>query len=264
MTRTNTTYDRRSVLKAAGATAMAASVAGCSRVMGQRADGTTLLPPENHDRLEDVDLPFPTYGDELPTATVPAPLHDREVTTTEFVGERHTMLTFIYTSCTTVCPGLTATLRRVQGDAIEEGYDGEITFQAMTFDPEHDTADVLESYGRDMGVDFEVGNWYFLRPETPETAEEVVEDTFGVAFEGGGMDGGEMNVNSDEMNGDGEGAADDGRSDDDGDHDGHDRHFQHASLILLVNDEGIVERAYNGGPPNPSTVIEDVRTVVEA
>lgn len=249
------------MLQLAGATALGATLAGCTG-RGDRsnegASGLVLEPPENHERAAEADVPHPIYGDELPEATVPAPLHDRSVTTTEFVGDRHTMLTFIFTSCTTVCPGLTSTLRRVQADSIDRGYADDIAFQTITFDPEYDTGEVLEEYGEKLGVDFDVGNWYFLRPETPADARSVVEDAFGVTFERADdsdpteeEDDGGMNESDDGMDGD--------HDDMDGDH----RHFVHSSLILLVNKDGLVERAYTGGPPAPQTVLSDARTVVE-
>jgi protein SCO1/2 len=237
---TANTYDRRTVLRAVGATAVGVSVAGCLGIRDSRPEGTVLSPPENYDRRKELDLPYPKYGESLPEVTVPAPLHDREVTTTEFVGERHAMLTFVYTSCVTVCPGLTTTLRRVQADSIDEGYADEFAFMPVTFDPEQDTPEAIDEYCDSMGVNREVDNWYFLRPETPDRAKAVVEETFGVAFEGGEMEGG---------HGDG--------------HGGSNRHFQHAALILLVNEDGIVERAYNGGPPETGTEIDDARTLVE-
>jgi len=236
------------MLRAAGAAALGVSLSGCiERIGDQRQaarDDLVLAPPASHDRARETDVPHPIYGDDLPEATVRAPLHDRPVTTTEFVGDRATMLTFVFTSCTTVCPGLTSTLRRIQADSIERGYADEIAFQTVTFDPEYDTADVLREYGEKQGVDFDVGNWYFLRPETPARARSVVEDTFGVAFE-----------RADESDGDTEET-----------HDGHGsghRHFVHTSLVLLVNRDGLVERAYAGGPPAPRTVLDDARTVVE-
>jgi protein SCO1/2 len=236
MTTDNTRLDRRTVLQATGATAVAAATGGCLGVVGLGDDGhdgdVVLGPPENNDRRQDLDIPYPTYGEKIPNVTVPAALQDRELSTTEFVGERHTMLTFIYTSCRTVCPGLTASLRQVQADSVSEGYADEMAFLPMTFDPEQDTPEKLRTYGEEMGVNRDAGNWYFLRPETPERATEVVEDTFGVAFESG-----------EEM---------DGMT-----------HFQHLSLVLLVNKDGFVERAYNGGPPGASEAIEDARAVVE-
>lgn len=233
--------DRRAVLRAAGAAALA-SAAGCLGVLSSEGgnDDVVLDPPENYDRREDLDIPYPTYGEEIPEATVPAPLHDRSVSTREFVGDRHVMMTFIYTSCMTVCPGLTATLRHVQADSIEDEYADEMAFLPTTFDPEQDSPEALRSYGEEMGVNFEVDNWYFLRPETPEDAKRIVEDTFGVAFESGG-------------GGHAEGNQDDEKP----------TMFQHASLVLLVNRDGYVERAYNGGPPGPDEAIEDTRAVVE-
>ncbi|MFW5974245.1 MAG: SCO family protein, partial [Natrialbaceae archaeon] len=206
-------------------------------------DDVVLDPPENYDRREDLDIPYPTYGEEIPEATVPAPLQDRTVSTTEFIGDRHVMMTFVYTSCKTVCPGLTASLRHVQADSIEEDYAEEMAFLPTTFDPEQDTEEAIRTYCEELGVNSEVGNWYFLRPETPEDAKRVVEDTFGVAFESGGgghAEGGGDEDDEDEMT-----------------------MFQHASVVLLVNKGGYVERAYNGGPPAADEAIEDTRAVVE-
>lgn len=242
---TSRLHDRRSVLKAAGVATVGVSVAGC--LDDERAEGTVLPPPENYEQIEDIDLPYPKYGESIPEATVPAPLRDREVTTTEFVGERHAMMTFLYTSCTTVCPGLMTALRRVQDDSVGEGYADQFAFMPITFDPEQDTPDAIDEYCDAMGVDREPGNWYFLRPETPEEAKAVVQETFGVAFEGGEMD----SDDHERAHGD------------DGDGGEHVRHFQHSSLVLLVNKDGIVERAYNGGPPEAGAEIDDARTLIE-
>jgi protein SCO1/2 len=226
--------DRRTVLRAAGATALGAGLAGCTDVFSTGDSGNddvVLGPPKNYERRKDLDLPYPTYGEEVPEVTVPAPFQDRTLSTREFVGERHAMLTFVYTSCVTVCIGLTNTLRHVQADSVSEEYTEEMAFMPMTFDPKHDTESVLRSYCKDHGINFEAGNWYFLRPESPKQARTVVSDTFGVAYQRG-----------EDMEG---------------------RHFTHSSLILLVNKDGYVERAYNGEPPSPDTAIDDARTVVE-
>lgn len=246
---------RRTIVRATGAAVLGTSLAGCTNVIGTEEGNSNVVldPPENYERRKEIDLPYPTYGQELPSVSVPAPLHDRTVETTEFVGQRHTMLTFIYTSCQTVCPGLTTSLRRVQADSIEQGYAEEFAFMPTTFDPEHDTGDVLHSYGNDLGVDFAVGNWYFLRPESPADAKAIVEETFGVAFEQG--EPAEKGKSDQEKP--------DESADTETGHDGHMRRFQHASLVLLVNKDGYVERAYNGGPPGPNEVIDDAQTVDE-
>ncbi|WP_049925044.1 SCO family protein [Halopiger goleimassiliensis] len=255
----STSIDRRTVLRAAGTVALGASLAGClQRSTSDAPEGVVLEPPENHDRIQESDIPHPIYGEAIPEVTVPAPLHDRTVSTAEFEGERHCMLTFIYTACPTVCPGLTAALQRVQADAHEEGYEDEMAFLPITFDPEYDTAEVLEEYGERMGVDFDAGNWYFLRPESHEDAKEVVEETFGVAFEHGESNGGmDEEMEDDEM--------DDEMDDDEMDdgHDDHERHITHTSLILLVNKDGLVERAWTGGSPGGNEIVDAARAVVE-
>ena len=221
---------RRSLLAAAGA-AVVGSVAGCTALGRERPEGVTLPPPENYDRLKEVDLPYPTYGDDLPEATVPGVLRGGEVSTREFVGERHLLLTFVYTRCTGICLGLGANLVQVQARAAEEGFSDEIALAATTFDPAHDTPERLRAWGKERGLDFAAGNVHLLRPGSPERARAVVEGTFGEAFE-----------HRPEA----------------------DMPFLHTGLILLANDRGVVERAYSGDPPNPKTVVDDVTALVEA
>jgi protein SCO1/2 len=196
---------------------------------GSSSDETTLDPPENYDALEEADLPYPIHGDELPEVTVPAPLDGRAVSTREFVGERHVLVTFVYTRCGSICPALTANLVQVQADAAERGYGDEVALLPVTFDPEYDTAERLRAFGRERGADVAADNWHFLRPESEARVEDVVVEAFGHPFQ----------------ENPGEGMP-----------------FLHNPLLVLANDDGYVERAYSGQVPNPQTVIEDVRTLV--
>jgi len=216
--------DRRKFL------AVAASV-GAAGCIGSD-DNTALSPPENYETLSNADLPRPLHGERIPEATVEAPLRGETVSTRDFVGDRAVALTFIFTRCTEVCLSLTSNLVQAQADAAENGYEEDIALLSTTFDPAHDTADVLRSYAEDRGVDLDAGNFYMLRPDGEERAREVVDDTFGVAYERNPPD-----------------AA---------------MEFTHTSMIVLANEDGYVERAYTGTPPNPAEFVEDVRTVVDA
>jgi protein SCO1/2 len=229
--------DRRTVLAATGTAVLGVGSAGCLGVLGGDgvSDDVVLSPPENYDQLSGANLPFPIHGEQLPDTTVPAPLAGREVTTTEFVGERHVMLTFVFTRCSTACPLLTANLVQAQAESIEAGFADEMAFLDVTFDPEYDTAEVLESYAEEQGVDREAGNWWFLRPESPQRAREVVTDTFGVAFQYVEEENREMQNMA----------------------------WLHSNLVLLANADGYVERAYNGETPNPADVVDDVTTLHE-
>jgi protein SCO1/2 len=224
----NASIDRRTVLSGlAGAATVA--LAGCGALGSANSDDTVLAPPENYDALQDIDPGYPFHGEELPGVTVEAPLRDRTVSTREFVGERHVLTTFVYTRCGSVCPALTANLVQVQADAVTRGYENDVALLATTFDPEYDTTDRLEDFGRDRGAAVDADNWYFLRPESEARVREVVVEAFGHPFQ---------------------------------ENDGPGMPFIHNPLLVLANDRGYVERAYANEVPDPSTVLEDVRTVV--
>ena len=227
MTRNARRIDRRTVLASAGG-AIAAGIAGC--LSGGGPENTTLAPPENYQQLKEADLPYPTYGDELPEATVPGVVHERPVSTREFVGERHLLLTFVYTRCQSICLNLGSNLVQVQAAAAGGGFTDEVAVGAISFDPEYDTPERLRTWGEERGLDYDLGNAYVTRPESEERARTVVEDTFGEAYE----------YNEDAGM------------------------FLHTGLILLANDRGVVERAYAGDPPNPKTVVDDVEALVGA
>ncbi|MFP8958954.1 SCO family protein [Natrialbaceae archaeon A-CW3] len=229
--------DRRTVLRATGLT-VAAATAGC---IGRQSGNVNVVleEPDDYDRTVEADVDWPIYGEQIPEATVPAPLLERSVTSTEFTGERHTLFTFIFTRCPGACPGLMASLRHVQDDSITNEYVDEVAFMPVTFDPEYDTPDVLEAYEERHGVDRSLDNWYTLRPETPEQATEVVEETFGCMFE----------------------STEDAETDSEGET--MDMAFMHTTLVILANRDGYVERAYTGDVPPPSTLLEDARTVVD-
>lgn len=230
--------DRRTYLSATAATATAFA-AGC---LGRGTQGTSLGKPEEQG-ADSEDLPYPAYGQQFPESTLPDPLRNQEVSTSEFEGERTTLMTFIFTRCPDgVCPALTQVLRHAQADATENDYSDGIALLATTFDPERDTAEALREYGEQQGVDYEADNWHFLRPESEERAREVVTDTYGVEYK---------RIDPSEL---------------EGDHAGHhmgEYTFQHYPITYLVNREGYVERAY-AGVPEVSRVIDDLSTVVES
>jgi protein SCO1/2 len=241
---------RRAFLRSAAASTGVA-LAGC--LGGSSGNPDTVLdePGREHD-VDPEALAYPAYGQELPEVTVPAPIHGREVTTTEFVGERETLLTFVFTRCLGPCPGLTATLAHVQSAAQENGYADEVALMPISFDPEHDTTDRIREFSEINGADPDAGNWLFLRPETPERADEVLNGEFGVGFE-------EVEIEDD---------SEGGHEGDESEHgevlgrgEADDTSFVHTNLFLLVNRDGYVERAYTPDPPLPATVLDDLEAV---
>ncbi|ELY44059.1 SCO family protein [Natronorubrum sulfidifaciens] len=224
--------NRRRYLQALTA-AGAVGTAGCLETFSETDDSQTILEPPEQDLSE---ASHPSYGDAVPETTLPDPLLGEEISTTQFEGERAMLLTFIYTNCPDgMCPALTLRLRRAQAAAAEDGYGDESAFLSMTFDPERDTPDVLETYADQQGVNLEAGNWHFLRPETYDDAKQIVTDQYGLPLE---------KLDAEEYS-------------------GLEYAFPHYNLILLVNKQGIVERAYpNGAVIDPEDVVDDFETVV--
>jgi len=286
---------RRSYLgamTAAGITGVAGCLGdGVGDILSSDGTDTTLDPPEQS-RGDPI---HPIHGDEFPTVSLPDPLRDEEISLEQFEGDRAYMMTFIYTSCTEDCATLVRLLSEVQSDAAERGYEDDIAFLAMTFDPETDGPEELREYGETNGADIEADNWHFLRPESNEEALRLINDDIGAPAD---LENAEQNheehgdEDSDHDDHGGNDDADDGEQDDgsddsdhgddhddgehdhgDGDdHDGsdadHGSEGVHYYTMFLVNDRGIVERSYpnvtgDGEENRPASIIDNVRTVVE-
>lgn len=244
--------DRRTYITGSAGAGLTIALSGCMGVLGGgneygAHEDVVLEKPEHYERLRDSRdrgfLDRPIHGDELPEATLQAPLQDRELTVTEFEGDRHVMLTFIFTRCTDICGTLTANLVRVQGTALEEGFGDDIALLPTTFDPAFDTGERLATYSEQYGADLDAGNWFPLRPESEERVSEVIEAQFGESISR-------------------EEAADDHEHDGDiGEHD-HVNFIHTPGSYILANAAGYVERGYLGGPPNAGRLLDDVETLV--
>ena len=265
MTEPTPAHSSRRAYLGAVASAGIALAAGCLGSDGDdRYENVVLDEPEQYAMLREArdegDVGYPIYGDELPQFDAPCTLRDRDVTPAEFDGDRHTMYTFVFTRCHGACPGLVSGLRHVQADSVDGGYADDVGFLTVTFDPEYDTPDVLEEYGHDLGVEYDLDNWYFLRPETEEDAQHLVEEQFGCYFA--------RNPEYEEDRNHGHGHDEDDHEHGDDDHDEDDENgmemaFEHESMIVLANADGYVERTYVGQVPTPDTLIDDARTLVE-
>jgi protein SCO1/2 len=226
--------NRRRYLEALTTTSVVAT-AGCLESLPGMGNSQTVLASPDQDLSE---AAHPSHGDELPAVTVPDPLTGEEISTAQFEGNRALLMTFFYTNCPDgMCPALILRLRRAQEVTAEEGYSGDAAFLAMTFDPERDTEDVLQQYASAHGVNLGIGNWHFLRPEQYEDGKNLLDTDFGLRIEKQTAE----------------------------EYDTLEYVFPHYTLILLVNNQGIVERAYpNGATIDVTQVVEDFETVVTA
>ncbi len=249
--------ERRTYLRSMGVAGLA-GVAGClgNGLPGAGDDSTVLDPPEESRG----DPSYPVHGDTFPSFSLSDPIAEETVSLDDFVGTKPFLMTYIFTACPDgACPALLLRLRRVYEDAIEHGHEDSIGLLAVTFDPERDTGETLEQYAVEQGVDLDSGQWHFLRPESDEEARDVVYDDFGMRYE--------RVDDPDDL--------DEGHEDHEG-HEGHEDHedhdhgeytFSHFNLITLVNEDGIVERAYPSALSEREgisidAIVEDTRTVV--
>lgn len=217
--------DRRQYLRTTATVGVATTgVAGC---LGGGNPNTVLGEPDRDFDSEEV--PYPAWGEQVPAVTVPDPIAGESVSSRDV--DVVSIYTFFFSHCMTVCPVLIGTLRNIQTQAATDGYADSVLFLPMTFDPARDDAARLEEYAGEMNVNLELGNWTFLRPETESRARTVVGQEFGIRFEKDPIE-------------DGEGYM-----------------FIHAAVILLVNDNGYVERAYRGQSPDQTAIIDDLATV---
>lgn len=80
-----------------------------------------------------------------------------------------TLVSFIYTTCTTGCLVVTAKMKDVQ----KAFKDKPVSLVSISFDPAHDTPEAMKEYAKRFGVD--LSNWYFLTGP-PEIVENVLFD----------------------------------------------------------------------------------------
>ncbi|MBP1947292.1 SCO family protein [Virgibacillus litoralis] len=97
---------------------------------------------------------------EFPSVTL-EDSHERTYTFDEFAEGKYVFLTFMYTSCTTVCPQLEMNMADVY-DQIPSKYIGEdIVFLSISFDPARDDPATLTKYRSYFGSDGET--WRMAR-----------------------------------------------------------------------------------------------------
>ncbi|URM32712.1 SCO family protein [Cytobacillus firmus] len=94
----------------------------------------------------------------------------------EFEG-KYVFITFLYTSCGTVCPELEVNMSEVYKRIPEEYIGHDIQFLSISFDPERDDPKTLDTYRQAFGSDGET--WRMARIPDQKELESLL-DRFGV------------------------------------------------------------------------------------
>jgi len=88
---------------------------------------------------------------------------------------------FFFTRCATICPVLTANMKRVQDRFIE---DDRVRLLSHSVTPVADSVSVLSRYGEKMGVD--ASRWWLMTGEKPEIYKLARKSYFAALDEGDG------------------------------------------------------------------------------
>jgi protein SCO1/2 len=97
-----------------------------------------------------------------------------QVTLAQFRGKA-VALNFIFASCSSTCPILTAKMATVQ-DGLGDDFGSRVVFVSITVDPEHDSPDVLRNYAETFGAN--LTGWKFLTGSP--NAIQTIERGYGV------------------------------------------------------------------------------------
>ncbi len=151
--------------------------------------------------------------------------HGETVSSADLQG--HVVLyDFIYTHCTTVCPAMTGQMLQIQKQLEKKGELGEdVILVSITFDPERDTPERLQTYSELMNTGPD--SWLWLTGELIPI-KQLVGGEFGVYFE---------QIPLDEAAADAAGLTPEEREN------GYD--FIHATVFTLVDEQGNIRAEYH-------------------
>lgn len=106
--------------------------------------------------------------------------HEEEAfTEDDFLGS-WSVVSFIFTNCTTTCPPMTNNMSSLQDKLVDEGIEN-VELVTFSVDPDYDTPDVLEEYGEMFGADF--SNWTFLTGYDFDVVKELSIKSFKVMLQ---------------------------------------------------------------------------------
>jgi protein SCO1/2 len=140
----------------------------------------------------------------------------------EAISGKVVVVSFSYTSCSDVCPLITAAARQVQG-GLSAAERKSVHLLTVTTDPEIDSPEILTAYARRYGVEF--ANWSFLTGRESELKKVWKNFGVGVKRKGRGI-------------------------------------IDHTPLTAIVDRNKQMRYVYIGPSPDPKRVLNDVRALL--
>ena len=149
------------------------------------------------------------------------------------LGEKVTVLSFIYTSCTDVngCPLASFVLGQVQNALMEDaGLAGEVRLVSLSFDPGHDTPQVMQNYSKSFRK--ESFDWRFLTCESEQALAPILADYDQYVLKSYDAEGRVLSV------------------------------MAHILRVYLIDRAGHIRNIYSPSFLHAETVVADIRTVL--
>lgn len=101
---------------------------------------------------------------------------EADFTEADFEG-KWSVVDFIFTNCTTVCPPMTRNMVSLQADAKDAGVDQDkIQYVSFSVDPDYDSPEVLQEYIEEHGAD--TNNWTFLTGYSFDEITDISMESF--------------------------------------------------------------------------------------
>ncbi len=159
----------------------------------------------------------------------------RSIRLAELLGDRVVLLSFIFTTCSDVngCPLATFVLRGVQERLLAEpALVDSVRLISLSFDPDHDTPSVMESYGANFK--HEHGDWRFLTTSGEQALTPLLSSWDQSVQQEYDADGNFLGS------------------------------FSHLLRVFLVDKVGLIRNIYSVSFLHADTVINDIKTVLSS
>jgi cytochrome c peroxidase len=156
----------------------------------------------------------------------------RETSLHQLYGGKLVLLSFVYSSCSDVngCPLATAVLHKIRGRLLKEPELAEqLRLITLSFNPEHDTPEVMAKYGRSFGAGLE---WRFLTTRSEKDIQPILTAYDQSAQKDYDADGKFLGT------------------------------FSHILRVYLIDREQRIRNIYTVSFLHPDTLVNDIRTLL--
>ncbi len=213
---------------------------GCVRNEGGHREAMRELPEQALGRTSDYDYDAPVPGTySLPRIRAAASGRilgpdgsPRELS--ELLDGRITILSFVYTRCADprACPHATGTLHEIHRISTQDRLLAEnLQLLTFSFDPEHDTPQVMADYGEGLRSEDSGADWQFLTTESREALAPIL-DGYGQVVD--------AKKNADDPLGP----------------------YYHVLRVYLIDSNRTIRNIYSFGMMDPRLLLADVRTLL--